>query len=106
MSKESIQKIKEAEDRAESIVAEAKARAEEMIRAAEAAGVELVRATEENVRAEIASTSEAVRVKTAAAVDRAVERARENAETMRKDVSLRQHGAEKIVMRGLESKCR
>ena len=106
MSRDSILKIKETEQRAERIVEEAKLRARTMVEEAEAAGEKLCADTEERTRAEIASMKETLRERTAETVKLAGEEAQDEAEEIRKTAFLNKRGAEKIVIRGLMSKCR
>ncbi|MBQ8310094.1 MAG: hypothetical protein IJX80_03670 [Clostridia bacterium] len=106
MSRESILKIKETEDAAEGIIEDAKFRAREMIETAEREGRALCAETETRTAEEIASTMAQLRERTDAMVDRISAEADEAAEEMRKNAMLRQRSAEKIVVRGLMSKCR
>lgn len=106
MSRESILKIKEAEESADRIIEDAKVRAREMIEAAERDGRDLCATTETRTAEEIAETMKQLRERTAAMVERIALEANESAEAMRKNATLRQRSAEKIVVRGLMSKCR
>ena len=106
MSRESILKIKEAEESAERIVEEAKLRAREMIEQAEREGRELCLAVEARTTEEITATMAQLRERTESMVERISGEANEAAEEMRKNAVLRQRSAEKIVVRGLMSKCR
>ena len=91
MSRDSILKIKETEQAADQLIEDARLRAKEMIERAEREGRELCAEAEE---------------RTAAMAERVSEEANSAAEEMRKNAALRQRSAEKIVVRGLMSKCR
>ena len=106
MSRESILKIKETEQRAEQLVESAKARARAMVEEAEREGRALCAETERSVSAENAALMEQLRERTAQTVAHADEEARKEADAMRKEAFLNKRGAEKIVIRGLMSKCR
>ena len=106
MSKESMLKIKEAEDRAVALVEAARADARARVEAAEREGEALLRRTEEETAAELKAMLAEVRERTQNASERMLEDGKTEAETLRQEARLRQRSAEKIVIRGLESKCR
>ena len=106
MSRDSIQKIKETEDRAEQIVEDAKQRAREMVAAAERDGLDACERTERETAASIDQMMLQLRERTAAMSERMANEAEEEAAKMRADAALRKRSAEKIVIRGLTSKCR
>ena len=106
MSRESILKIRETEQKAEQIVEAARAQARAAVEAAEENGRVLCTRTEKEVAAENARLMEELRERTAQTVANAAEDARKEADTMKKDAFLNKRGAEKIVIRGLMSKCR
>lgn len=106
MSRESILKIKEAEDAAERLVEDAKCRAREMVEAAERDGRALCADTEASTTEEISNTMTQLKERTDSMVERIATEANDAAEEMRKNAALRQRSAEKIVVRRLMSKCR
>ena len=106
MSRDSVLKIKETEQKAERIVEDARARARAMIEAAEADGRALCERTEAEARAHDAALKETLYARTAETVSKANEEARAEAEAIRKNSFLNKRSAEKIVIRGLMSKCR
>ena len=106
MSRESIQKIKEAEERAEQLVEDARRLAQERIALAEKEGSALCEQTEHETRKTVAATLAQLRERTDAMSVRLDEEAKEESDKMRADASLRKRSAEKIVIRGLTSKCR
>ena len=106
MSRESIQKIKQTEADAERIVREAQARAQQMVADAERNGQELCQRTEEEtvtaakvVMAQLQERAESMQTRLA-------EEALQEVEELKRQASLRHRSAEKIVIRGLTSKCR
>ena len=106
MSRESMKKIREAEERASAIVAEARADAMAMITAAERDGEALYDRVEAETAEELKAMLVAVREKTSGATERMMEEAGKEAEELRQQAKLRHRSAEKIVIRGLEAKCR
>jgi len=106
MSKEAILKIQDVEAEAERMVGEAKSRAKQMIEQAEQAGRALEEQTEKDTAAELATMLEQIRNKTELTAQRMAEEATEASEELKKAAKLRQRSAEKIVIRGLEAKCR
>ena len=106
MSRESIQKIKETEERAEQLVEEARRLAQERIALAEQEGRALCEQTERETNAAVAAMLAQLYERTEAMSQRLDEEAKEEADKMRADASLRKRSAEKIVIRGLTSKCR
>ena len=106
MSRDSILKIKETEQKAERVVEEARARARAMLEEAEKNGRMLCENAEAEARAADASLKETLYARTAETVAKANEEARAEAEEIRKNSFLNKRSAEKIVIRGLMSKCR
>ncbi len=106
MSRESIQKIREAEERAEQLVEDAKLQAREMQAKAEQLGREECERVELETAASLAEMMKQLRERTAAMTERMENEAREEAEKLQSDSALRKRSAEKIVIRGLMSKCR
>ena len=106
MSKETINQIREAEAQADRIIAQAEAKAAEMRAQAEAEGKELCRKTEETVAAEMAATMTQIREKTEERAGQLLELANEEAEAIAEASKLNRKMAEKLVIRGLDAKCR
>lgn len=106
MSRESILKIRETEDTAQKTVEAAKARAREMLEEAEREGKELCARTEAEVAAEYAAVLEKIRERSLLLAEKNQAETDEEIAKLRREVSLRRRIAEKIIIRGLESKCR
>ena len=106
MSRESIQKIQEAEARAERLVEDAKQRARAMQADAERQGREECDRIEEETVASLRTVMEQLRERNEAMSERMKTEAEEEAKNLRDDSALRRRSAEKIVIRGLMSKCR
>ena len=106
MSRESILKIKEAEDTALHTVEDAKRRAREMIEQAELEGKALCERTEREATAEYTAMLEQIRERCARLSDKSTAETDEEIAALRREVNLRRKIAEKIIVRGVESKCR
>ena len=106
MSKETVQKIFEAEAEAERLVAEARERATAMRAEAEAAGKELCRIAEEEVTATLSGMLDQLRAKAEEHMERVMQEAQEEAEALEALATLNRKSAEKIVIGGVNSKCR
>jgi vacuolar-type H+-ATPase subunit H len=106
MSRESILKIKEAEARADRLVAGAKEQARDMLRQAEAEGQALCDKTECECTAELSAMLGQLRERTAQMRERMEAEAHEEIEALEASVSLRRKVAEKIIIGGLERICR
>ena len=106
MSKETILKIREAEDEAARVVARANEQARAMREAAQAEGEALCRSTEQEVSAELAAMLDQIRQKTAEMSAHLIEETRDRAEAVAATARLNRRSAEKIVIRGLDAKCR
>lgn len=106
MSRDSIQKIKQAELDAERIVREAQEKAKQMVADAERNGQALCATTEEETIASAKAVIVQLRERTDTMRERLDTEAKEEAEEMKRQASLRRKSAEKIVIRGLTSKCR
>lgn len=106
MSKDTLQKIREAEDGATRTVAEAGERAKAMKEAAVRAGEEQLAETEKTVSAELAGMLEQIRAKTGELTERVMEETRAEAEEIAARARLNRKSAEKIVIGGLDAKCR
>ena len=106
MSRDSILKVKEVEAKAEQTVADAKAQAQKMLDQARADGAALCESTESEILAKREEMMVRIREKSAQIEADALDEAKQEADQMTKDVSLRRKVAEKIIIRGLDSKCR
>ena len=106
MSRESIMKIREAEDRAEALIAQARARAQAMIEHAEENGKTLCAQTEEEASREMRAMLDKLHEKTDAMNARELANADEEIAQIRKNARLNRKVAEKIIIRGLDTKCR
>lgn len=106
MSRETIFQLKEAEAEAARIVAQAKAKADQMRADAEEAGQALCLETERSVSEELAGMLEQIREKAEEHRERVLEETRAEAEAVAANVRLNRKSAEKIVIRGLDTKCR
>lgn len=106
MSKDTLQKIREAEDGAARTVAKAGERAKAMKEAAVRAGEEQLAETEKTVSAELAGMLEQIRAKTGELTERVMEETRAEAEEIAARARLNRKSAEKIVIGGLDAKCR
>ena len=106
MSKESILKIKDTEDRAERIIADARLRAQELVATAEIEARAHRDAAEAQSAAELSSMLEQIRARTVAMTERADEESGEEIAQMRERVALRRRVAEKIIIGGVVRKCR
>ena len=85
---------------------EAEAKAAQMRAEAEAAGKALCEQTEKEVRAEIAETMEQVRATVDEMTAQMLEEAKAEAEAVAEAARFHRKGAEKLVIRGLDAKCR
>lgn len=106
MSKDTILKIKETEAEAARIVAEAEAKAREMRERAETEGLALCRSTEETLTVELDGMLKKIQEKVDAMGVRTLDETREQAEAVASAARLNRKSAEKIVIRGLDAKCR
>jgi len=106
MSRESIVKIKEAEEAAEKIVAEARERAKEMIAQAEADGQAFCEETERETNQEIVAKLAQLRERAVLTAERLRAENDKAVEELKKKVALRRRIAEKIILRGFDKKCR
>ncbi len=106
MSRDSIARIKEAEAEAARMIAEAETRAAAMLADAERRGNEYCRRSEETCRAELAATLFAIRERTDALDARMEEETAEELNALRNQAAMRKRIAEKIILRGVEAKCR
>ena len=106
MSRESIKMVKQTEQEAERILREAQEKAAKMVAEAEANGVALC----ENTEAETLAAAKGVIVQLRERAENLRERlegeARDEVAVIVRQAGLRKRSAEKIVIRGLASKCR
>lgn len=106
MSRESILKIQEAETQAEALIENARLRAQAMIAEAEAQGKALCEQTERETSDQMRQLLLQLRERTDAMNDRAIADADEEIAQIRKNARLNRKIAEKIIIRGLDTKCR
>ncbi len=106
MSRESINAIKQTEQQAERILRQAQEKAAKMIADAEAKGVALCENTEADTVAAAKEVIVQLRERAENMRERLDTEAKEEAAEIVRQASLRKRSAEKIVIRGLASKCR
>ena len=106
MSRESIKMVKQTEQEAERIVREAQEKAAKMVADAEANGVALCENTEAETIAAAKEVIVQLRERAESLRERLDTEAREESAEIVRQASLRKRSAEKIVIRGLASKCR
>lgn len=106
MSKDTLEKIRKAEADAARIVADAEEQAKQLKADTIRQGEEMCRRTEETVSAELVGMLEQIREKTAALTDRVMEETKTEAEEVAARARLNRKSAEKIVIGGLDAKCR
>lgn len=106
MSKEAILKIRETEARAEEMIADARRRAQALLDEARANGQALCDAAErESAKAQRDEIAKAEKKNDALLANGERDSLRE-VEELQKDAALKKKIAEKIILRGLEEKCR
>ena len=106
MSKETIERIREAETQADRLIAEAEERARTMRADAEAEGRALCETAEREVTEQIALMLEQIRTRTGEMEERIMEEAQTEAGSVADTARLNRKSAEKLVIRGLDAKCR
>lgn len=106
MSRESINAIKQTELEAERILREAQQKAAQMVADAEANGAALCESTEAETIAAAKAVIGQLREKAENMRERLETEAKQEAGEIVRQASLRKRSAEKIVIRGLASKCR
>jgi vacuolar-type H+-ATPase subunit H len=106
MSRESIKMIKQTEEEAERILREAQQKAAQMVADAEANGAALCESTEQETIAAAKVVIGQLREKAENMRERLNAEAKGEAAEIVRQASLRKRSAEKIVIRGLASKCR
>ena len=106
MSRETILKIKETEAEAVRIVENAREKAKAMKAQAEVEGQALCQTTEAELTQTLDGMLEQIRLKTEEHAERVREATREEAEGVVAVAKLNRKSAEKIVIRGLDAKCR
>ncbi len=106
MSRESILKIQEAETQAEALIERARVQAQEMIANAEAEGKALCERTEAETSEQMRGLLLQLREKTDEMDGRAMADSEEEIAQIRKNARLNRKIAEKIIIRGLDTKCR
>ena len=88
------------------MILDAEARARQMREDAEREGRELCRRTEEETLARREEMLTQIRAKTEELLESTLEEGRQEVDALRQEVALRRRIAEKIIQRGLDSKCR
>ena len=106
MSRESIIQVKQAEQDAERILREAQEKSAKMVADAKANGVALCESTETETLATAKEVIGQLRERAESLRERLDTEARDEAAEIVRQASLRKRSAEKIVIRGLASKCR
>ena len=106
MSRETILKIKETEAEAARIIEEAEAKAKVMRAEAEEAGKTLCRTAERERSEELNGMLEQIRLKTEQMAEHVLAETKEEATAVAATARLNRKSAEKIVIRGLDAKCR
>ena len=106
MSRESIKMVKQTEQEAERIVREAQEKAAQMVADAKANGIALCEETESETVATAKEVIVQLRDRAESLRERLDGEARNEAAEIVRQASLRKRSAEKIVIRGLASKCR
>lgn len=106
MSRESILKIKQAEEKAERIVTEASQRAQTMRENAKREGEALCERIERETIEQLAQMFEKLRERAVSMGERMEAENAEMIEELKKQVALRRKIAEKIIIRRFEEKCR
>ena len=106
MSRESIKMVKQAEQEAERILREAQEKAAQLVADAEANGVALCENTETQTLAAAKEVIVQLRDRAENLRERLDGEARDEVAVIVRQASLRKRSAEKIVIRGLASKCR
>ena len=106
MSKEAILKIRETEARAEEIVAKARKEAQELLDTTKARGQALCDKAESDGAAELARRLDETKRENDAVLLTSEKDALAESEALKQEAALRKKIAEKMVIRGLEDKCR
>lgn len=106
MSRDSILKVKEVEAQAEKTVADAKQKAQQMLLQTHEEGRALCNDAELQTLAKREEMMTRIREKSVQLEEAALAEAKEEAADITREVSLRRKIAEKIIIRGLDSKCR
>ena len=106
MSREAILKVKETETLAAELVRNARARAQQMRETTDSEGRALCEAAETETLAKRAEMMEQLHAKTEEFYQNTLSEAKEEADALTREVNLRRRIGEKIIIRGLETKCR
>ena len=106
MSRDAILRVQATEQRAAEILREARALAQEKRQNAQADGEALCRKAEAEAMEKRAELLSQIAAKTEELNLHSMEEAQAEADEIRRDVRLRRKIAEKIIIRGLDSKCR
>ena len=106
MSREAILKVQETEEQAKQTVLKARENAQQMIERAECEGKELCASTESEMIEKREDMMMRIREKADELTAASLAEANEECKLLVRDVTLRRKMAEKIIIRGLDSKCR
>ena len=106
MSKEAIMKIRETEARADEIIVDARKQAQAMLEAARVDGQALLEAAEAESAKEQKEKLAAAKKQGETMLARGERDALLEVDDLQKEAALKRKLAEKIVLRGLEEKCR
>lgn len=106
MSKDTLTRIREAEAQAQALVLQAEEQAKVMKANAIAEGERFCRETERSVSEELAGMLEQIREKTAELTARVLEETKAEMEEIAARARLNRKSAEKLVIGGLDTKCR
>ena len=106
MSRESILKIKEAEENAALMVADATEQAQLIVAQATQNGEALCEQAEKEAGEEMNQMLDSIKARTEATARRLAAEAQAEADEMKRMSRLHQKLAEKIIIRGLDAKCR
>lgn len=98
MSKEAIEKIRDAEERARSIIAEAEKKAAGMITSAEKNAAELRAVTERNTGEELKRTLDAMRLKSDELTEKSIAEARAEADALLEKAEMKTLSAVKKIV--------
>lgn len=106
MSKDTLTRIREAEAQAQALVLQVEEQAKVMKANAIAEGEHFCRETERSVSEELAGMLEQIREKTAELTARVLEETKAEMEEIAARARLNRKSAEKLVIGGLDTKCR
>ena len=106
MSREAILKVKETEEQALRFVSDARAKAAQMREETEREGQMLCATAESETLAKREEMMKQLRIKSEELMKNTLAEAKAEADALTREVNLRRRVGEKIIIRGLDSKCR